>query len=147
MDRQSLIALARQKAEKYGLDGDLICAIIEQESNWDEWAIRYEPGFFTHYIQPIMASSHLSNSEANARSTSWGLMQVMGETAREYMFGGPFLSQLCDPDAGVDIGCKYFSALMGEVGNDVTKALLRWNGGGDPNYPSEVQARIATYNS
>lgn len=119
-----------------------MCAVIEQESNWDIWAIRYEPGFYEHYVKPM----NLSRSEANARSTSWGLMQVMGEVARELMFGGPFLSQLCDPDFGIEFGCRKLSALLGEVGNNIHAALLRYNGGGNPNYADEVLARTSRYN-
>lgn len=143
MDKQALVGLARQKAEKYGLDGDLVCAIVEQESNWNPWAIRYEPAFYTHYVEPL----NLGKTESAARATSWGLMQTMGEVAREYGFGGPFLSELCDPEIGLEIGCKYFSAIMGKVGNNVESALLRWNGGANPAYPSEVQARIPAYNA
>lgn len=146
MDKPAIIALARQKAEKYGLDGDLVCAIVEQESNppWDTWSTRYEPAFYAKYVQPM---PHLGATEANARATSWGLLQVMGQVAREYGFGGPHLSELCDPEIGLEMGCKYFSALMGKAGNNVNDALLRWNGGGNPKYPSEVMARIATYNA
>lgn len=147
MDKSALISLARQKAQKYGIDGDLVCAIIEQESAWNPWAIRFEPGFYEHYIVPIIQSQHLSKTEANARATSWGLMQTMGEVAREYGFGGTYLSALCDPESGIEIGCKYFSALLGKVGNNVDAALMRWNGGGAPNYPDEVKNRIPTYNA
>jgi soluble lytic murein transglycosylase-like protein len=144
-DKDSLIATTKMIADKYGIEGALACAIVEQESDWNPWAIRYEPAFFTHYIQPMMDTHHIGPQEANARSTSWGLMQLMGEVAREYGFGGPFLSELCDPETGLDMGCKYFSALMGEVGNDVDKALLRWNGGGNVAYGDQVKARIPTY--
>lgn len=146
IEKNEIIALARQKAEKYGIDGDLVCAIIEQESNWNPWAIRFEPAFYSRYVQPLRDQLHIGDSEANARATSWGLMQLMGEVAREYAFSGIFLSELCDPENGLEMGCKYFSAIMGKVANDVNAALLRWNGGGDAHYPDSVRARIPTYN-
>lgn len=142
IDKQALISLARQKAEKYGIDGDLACAIVEQESNWNPHAIRYEPGFYSRYVQP---QGGLGQTEMTSRAISWGLMQVMGQVAREYGFGGPFLSELCDPEMGLEFGCKFFSALMGKVGNNVDAALLRWNGGGNSFYPSQVKNRIPTY--
>lgn len=147
MDKPALIALARQKAEKYGLDGDLVCALVEQESDWGVWAVRYEPGFMRRYVAPMYTQGTMSATEAYSRSMSWGLLQIMGEVAREYGFTGPFLSELCDPETGLEWGCKYFSALMGKTSNNVNDALLRWNGGGNTKYPSEVMARIATYNA
>lgn len=147
MDKQALIGLARQKAQKYGLDGDLVCSLVEQESNWNPWAVRYEKGFFNNYIVPIIDSHHLSSTESVMRATSWGLMQVMGEVAREYGFGGTFLSELCDPDMGLEYGCKKLSSEMGRVGNNVEAALFKYNGGGNPNYPDEVLARVPTYNA
>src|SRR5580692_9066457 len=96
-----LLALARTAAEKHMLDPALVCAVVEQESGWDTHAIRYEPGFRTRYVAPLA----LPPSEEIARSISWGLMQLMGQVAREHGFTGKFLSALCDPAVGLDLGC------------------------------------------
>lgn len=144
MTRNEMISLAQDKAHQYGLDTALVCALVEQESSWNPWSIRYEPDFFAHYIQPLMDKQPLGATEATARATSWGLMQTMGEVAREYGFRGEFLSELCDPETGLDVGCKYLSALIGKE-KDINAALLRWNGGGNPKYPDQVKARIPTY--
>jgi hypothetical protein len=101
-----LIALARAAAAAHELDPALVCAVVEQESAWDTHAIRYEPGFRTRYVAPL----GLPPSEEVARSISWGLMQVMGQVAREHGFGGKFLSALCDPAVGLDIGCAVLDA-------------------------------------
>ena len=85
--RTDLIALARATAEAHQLDAALVCAICEQESAWNPWAIRYEPAFFAHYVAPQLAAGQISNTEAQARAFSWGLMQVMGQVAREHNFG------------------------------------------------------------
>ena len=101
-----LILLARAAATKHALDPALVCAIIEQESSWNPHAIRYEPGFRTRYVAPL----GLPPTEEIARSISWGLMQVMGQVAREHGFEGKFLSALCDPAIGLDIGCAALAA-------------------------------------
>ena len=101
MPPSDLIALARTAAAHHLLDPALVCAIIEQESAWNPHAIRYEPGFRTRYVAPM----GLPPTEEIARSISWGLMQVMGQVAREHGFTGKFLSALCDPALGLDIGC------------------------------------------
>ncbi|HKS82333.1 MAG TPA: transglycosylase SLT domain-containing protein [Candidatus Acidoferrales bacterium] len=96
-----LLALARTIAAQHALDPALVCAVIEQESAWDAHAIRYEPAFRVRYVAPL----GLPPSEEIARSISWGLMQVMGQVAREHGFTGKFLSALGDPAAGLDVGC------------------------------------------
>src|SRR5277367_3801144 len=101
-----LLALARAAAAKHGLDPALVCAVIEQESAWDAHAIRYESAFRARYVAPL----GLPPTEEIARSISWGLMQVMGQVAREHGFAGKFLSPLCDPAAGLDIGCAVLAA-------------------------------------
>lgn len=88
--KDELIALARAAATRYGLDADLVCAVIEQESNWKTFAIRYEDDFFNRYCFPLFKNPAISATEARARAFSWGLMQVMGQTAREFGYAGDF---------------------------------------------------------
>jgi soluble lytic murein transglycosylase-like protein len=135
------VALATKWATKYGLDPYLVCAVIEQESGWVPWAMRYEPAFFTRYIVPMNLADA---TEAQARSTSFGLMQIMGQTARERGFTSRFLTELCDPDTGVDLGCRKLQACFATHG-EPESALLCYNGGGDQEYPAQVLARVAHY--
>jgi hypothetical protein len=105
---------------------------------------------------------------------SWGLMQVMGQVAREHSHPGPdsaatsaaprrsdseggsalvgftlsdshALSLLCDPATGLEIGCRVLAAKLAASHGDVTRALLLWNGGGNPSYATEVLARMPRY--
>ncbi len=149
-------AKAVETARVYGLDPALVCAVVEQESGWDPWAMRYEPAFYERYIQPKVLRCEIRvPAEAHGRAISWGLMQVMGQTARENGFGGKFFSELCDPATGLDVGCrilrKYVEAshLGGNTtdppSGDVRPALLRWNGGGNPEYADQVIARLPKY--
>jgi soluble lytic murein transglycosylase-like protein len=149
--RADLIALARATAAAHQLDAALVCAICEQESAWNPWAIRYEPAFFTHYVAPQLAAGKISNTEAQARAFSWGLMQVMGQVAREHNFGAASstnatpLTQLCDPAYGLEIGCIVFAAKLASAHGDAAHALQIWNGGGNANYAAEVLARVGKY--
>lgn len=146
MTKEEMIALARATAAKHDLDEALVCAIVEQESGWNPWAMRYEPAFFAKYIGPLYARGKVSVTEAYARAFSWGLMQVMDEVARENGFDSHLWpSQLCDPPLGLEIGCIVFAAKLAKAGGDTAKALQLWNGGGNPNYFSEVLARIPNY--
>jgi len=144
-DRAALELLARSVANRHQLWPELILAIIEQESSFNPWAIRYEHAFFQKYILPQWVNSKLPNiTEAQARAFSWGLMQVMGQVAREHGFQGAFLAELCDPAVGLEVGCRVLAAKLAADGN-VTKALLLWNGGSNPGYPQQVLARAEKY--
>ena len=142
-----LITLARRAAAAQSLDPALVCAVVEQESAWNPWAVRYEPGFLSRYVAPLYTAGKLSATEAYTRSMSWGLMQVMGQVAREFGFEADSLPELCDPATGVDVGCTVLAKRMARARGDISAALLAWNGGGNPNYPAEVLARTRNYSS
>ena len=126
----NLIALARAAAAYHELDFTLpvssvlytgpalVCAMCEQESAWNTYAIRYEPGFRTRYVAPL----GLPPTEEIARSISWGLMQVMGQVAREHGFDGKFLSALCDPALGLDIGCAALASKLVTAAHEICAA-------------------------
>jgi soluble lytic murein transglycosylase-like protein len=136
-----LIALARSTATRHALDPALVCAVVEQESAWDAHAIRYEPAFRARYVAPL----GLPPTEEVAPSISWGLMQVMGQVAREHGFDGKFLTALCDPVTSLDLGCAVLAAKLSAAETNVQRGLDLWNGGGNPDYAPQVLARMARY--
>ena len=127
--------LAREAAGEFGLDSRLICALCEVESSWIPWAVRHEAGYewlvgfkkaelrdmpvsFMDIKQqwwkphPKLArimplySADLIQTELLAQQTSWGLMQIMGATARERGFRS-WLTELCDPAVNLEWGCRH----------------------------------------
>lgn len=140
-----LIVLARKAAAAQSLEPALVCAVVEQESAWNPWAMRYEPLFFAKYVASLYTNNKISATEAYARGFSWGLMQVMGQVARETGFDGLFLSTLCDPEQGLAIGCKVLRRKIEGMAGDTTRGLLAWNGGSNPAYPAQVLARKLHY--
>ncbi len=152
MPTENLLALAREAAAAHALDAALVCAVIEQESAWNPWAMRYEPAFYAKYVAPLCAgpdgigAGHaLSPTEAQARAFSWGLMQVMGQVARENGFSGRYLAELCDPAAGIAVGCTVLAKKLAAAKGDLNRGLLAWNGGGNAAYPAQVLARTSRY--
>jgi len=144
------VEFARAAAARHGLDPALVCAIVEQESAWNPWAVRYEPVFFAKYVAPLFAVAKIepaTNTEAYSRAFSWGLMQVMGQSARERGFTGNFLSKLCDPSTGLEAGCELFAHKLAVAGGKVDRALALWNGGANPDYAAQVLARAPAYSS
>src|SRR5690348_13026314 len=90
-----LLALAQRAADAHGLWPELVCAIVEQESAWNPWALRYEPAFYDRYIAPQIVRGAIAGvTESRARAFSWGLMQVIGQVAREHGFADASLASL-----------------------------------------------------
>lgn len=166
VSRDALEKIASDAAINAGLDPVDIKCIIEQESSWDQWAWNPEPAYkYLVNVQtkkpfrqltvqeriseippadfPVIAGDR--DQEWWAQQSSWGLMQVMGGAARESGFTGPYLPALLDPSLNVLIGCQWFLKKLRLAGQDLQKALLFWNGGGDKSYPAKVMARRSNY--
>lgn len=131
---------------KHALPPGILRAIAIQESAEMPWAGRYEPGFFRRYLEPyskanlpgVWPAGVSEATERSWRATSWGLMQVMGEVAREYGFTAPFLSMLCVPEIGVAYGASHLKAKLNKYGN-LEDALSAYNAG------SPTQANRESY--
>jgi soluble lytic murein transglycosylase-like protein len=143
--QSELVTLASKIATGAGLDPVLVCAVCEQESMWNPWAMRYEPAFMAKYVAPLYTNNKISANEAYARSFSWGLMQTMGQVAREQGYDRPFLSSLCDPEQGLTVGCQVLKKKLAMAEGDLVRGLLYWNGGANPLYPEQVLARRQHY--
>lgn len=66
-------------------------------------------GILQQIRRPLFTNNKINASEAWSRGYSWGLMQVMGQVARENGFTPvehPFLAELCDPEQGIAVGCR-----------------------------------------
>ena len=124
--------LAREAAGRYGLDPRLICALCEVESSWIPWAARHEAGYrWLYEFDPEKGGTdkytitdlrqnrwrpaiHIGTNPAGStmptelimQQTSWGLLQIMGATARERGFRS-WLTELCDPQVNLEWGCKH----------------------------------------
>jgi hypothetical protein len=65
--------------------------------------------------------------------------------ARECGFKSTFLTELCDPALGLEIGCLVLAAKLAAADGNVERALLLWNGGANAQYPEQVLARAEKY--
>lgn len=146
----------RRIATRHNLDAPLVLAVIGQESGGDPYAIRVERGFWRRYGSSAIAIFRRTASSDDDKwgtypdlaSTSYGLMQVMYVVAIERGMALRFPTQLCDPVIGIEAGCRHLRYCLDHTANNPTKALLRYNGGGDPDYPNKVFAwRSATLES
>jgi soluble lytic murein transglycosylase-like protein len=145
MTKDDMVALAKQKASAYQLDATLVCAVVEQESSWNPWSVRYEPGFMLKYVSPLYMDGRFSPTEAYCRSMSWGLMQIMGQTARELGFTLATLAELCDPPFGLEYGCRKLAECFKLANGSRIAALEKYNGGANVTYAAEVMNRVNNY--
>jgi hypothetical protein len=148
------VMMACEAADRNGVGRALVCAVCEEESGernvtdgsielWNPDSVRFEPAFLDKYVHP--ANPAKPTTEQLCQAMSFGLMQIMGQVARERGYNSKFLTGLCDPATGLEFGCRQLAVCMrlgGGVPNDV---LLHWNGGADLFYPSRVMDRMAKY--
>jgi soluble lytic murein transglycosylase-like protein len=140
-------------AAAYGLDPDLVAAIVEQESSGRFHAYRYEPNFYAKYLA---GKQEYEGREPREISASFGLMQVMYTTAREHGFvGEPW--ELFNPRVSLDYGCQHLASLLkwarshytglgsNEKAVTTRSALAAYNGGKSKNGPQNVPLRNAMY--
>lgn len=144
---RELVALAREQASRYDLDSRLVCAVVEQESSWNPYAIRVERRFWQQYGETYRQRypELLWLRYPDLFAASFGLMQVMYPVAVEHGFRGRYPTELCDPREGLNMGCKILRAKLDAAKGLLEEGLLRWNGGGRAEYPAEVLSRLSHY--
>jgi soluble lytic murein transglycosylase-like protein len=128
-------------AESYNLDPLIIAAVVLQESAGNPWVSRFEVGYFHRYVDAVPLRLYVpreitETTERMSRATSWGLMQIMGGTARQHGYK-KLLTQLLDPLENIELGALILANFLRNTGS-YTEALLRYNGGGRLQYASEV---------
>ena len=105
--------IADELSVELDIDYKLIMAIAKVESNYNQWACRYEPKWSYFYDVSGWAKL-LGQTEATERmqqATSWGPLQVMGSVAREHNFRG-YLSQLAVTNIGLRYGCLHLRKFL-----------------------------------
>ena len=111
-------------AQRYGVPPQLFHAIVQVESSGLAYATRYEPGYRWLWDVregrpyqgdpnnlPSKSRFCTSATELVGQRTSWGLVQIMGATARELGFQGPFLAELLDLKCNTNYGAMYLNRL------------------------------------
>lgn len=122
MVEEQLHSLIRENATNLGVPAALALAVCDVESGFNPYAMRYEPTY--RWLVRIPA---WTSTEQVGQRISWGLMQIMGATARELGFIGYF-PRLCEPAIGVQYGCRYLVMLYTKY-HDWTKAIAAYNAG------------------
>lgn len=142
MTRDACLELCKHIAPRYGFEPLLLLALIEQESSYDEKAIRLENGYFRKYVKP----QGFSASVSVLLSASYGLTQCMGLTLYEMGFFQPTKSYdiarqideyILEPATQIDYGARWLQKKQGS--GTIEDGLRRYNGSAA--YPPQVFAR------
>lgn len=132
MNSHELSGLICATAEIHRLPVKLVQAIVQVESGGNPWAVRYESAFYAAYVK---GRGHKvwhgcsRETEERMRATSFGPMQIMGQTARELGFDEPFLTALCAPLQGLEWGCRYLAKQIQRYGGDPESGVAAYNAG------------------
>lgn len=126
-------------SKRYDVNPQLVAGIVYVESSGNPNAVRFEPKFFERVKNLPQLSGYVpknctKETEQILRSTSFGLMQIMGETARNRGFRGEFLTDLLEPEVNLDLGVQFFAELL-RGSDDPRLALFKFNAGPAAKYP------------
>lgn len=159
--REKLVVMVRSAAKEESLDPALVCAIVDEESNWEANTFAMDAEFLARHVR--LLRQVMLPTEAIGRSTRFGLMQIYGQVARELGFLNTFDS-LCNPTVGLIWGCRHLAGLMRQVREEakqqnsesntadpvseldiVRGTLVRWNHSSDKKYADRVIAKVSKY--
>lgn len=90
-------------AERHGVDGLLVAAVVEAESSFQPCAVSHRGAI--------------------------GLMQLMPATAGARYLNPAAQRELCTPKLNLDLGTRYLSHLLKRYGGDLELALAAYNAG------------------
>lgn len=116
-------------SEIFEIDPNLVAAIIQTESAGNPWRIRLEPTY-AYLNAPERWAKRLGiskESEVCCQKISFGLMQLMGGTARDMGYE-EHLIELVDPTIGIYWGCKYLASRISKY-KSVKAAVASYNAG------------------
>jgi soluble lytic murein transglycosylase-like protein len=114
---------------KYDIPSEWVKGIITQESNWDPFAVRYEPTYsYLFHVSEYANRLGISiQTETQCQKMSWGLGQLMGALARELGHQGQ-MGLLFDLNINIDLLSKRLAQLkkISPIPDDV---FAMYNGG------------------
>ena len=106
--KPEITAAIQEAALSAGLPISIVRGVVCTESSGNPDATKWEPGFYKHYIKGKFPDDDYHSE--HGRAVSWGLMQIMGQVARERGFKGDF-RELLQPEVGLYWGCRQLSVL------------------------------------
>jgi len=117
-------------ATNHNVDAFIIAAIIQKESEGDQYACRYE-GHYKYLFKPqfFAKKNRISlETETTLQKTSFGLMQIMGAVAREDGHEKELVELAAKPELALDLSVKHFKKFLDKYGK-LEDAVSAYNAG------------------
>lgn len=118
-------------ARSYDMDVNLIAAMVMQETGGGAWKTEFEPDFkYLYKVTEFALGRGITEiTETIHQKTSWGLLQIMGASAREIGFRGD-IPELARPAVGLKWGCIKLRAVFDKYGKNAQADIAAaWNHG------------------
>lgn len=129
MSQDAIEEILQASALATQVDSKWVKAIICQESQWNQYAVRFEPGYRWLYYPQIFSKHYLISldTETTTQKMSWGLGQIMGALAREQGHKG-LMAELLKPEVNIKHICIRLKKLktISPLAEDV---FAMYNGG------------------
>jgi soluble lytic murein transglycosylase-like protein len=131
--------LIQKYAAKYNLDPFVVAGIIYQESAGKPKAYRFEPGIYKSTSKKFLPL------EASTQATSFGLMQVLGSTARWLCHYTAPCWEMIDAETSIDLGCQCFAYYLAKAKGDIAQALAFYNTGSRPKSETDYDDKVLSH--
>lgn len=135
--------LIQNECTKYKVPVPIAASVVWQESKGESKATRFELKFFNTrlllktrsqlagYVPPQNPANPRNFvsliTEKQKRATSYGVFQVLGETARSVLrYDGTFLQDISFPELNVSLGVKYLHLMHTKYALGVKDDLSSW---------------------
>lgn len=130
LENAALLSLIVSTARGVQVPPELVLAIIEIESGGDPYAAKINPTYPYTMMQAKRPAGCSVDVERMFQKTAWGLMQVMGATARGLGFDG-WLSELVVPETNVRLGIEFLGRKMSQYfeRDGIEGVVAAYNGG------------------
>lgn len=137
--------LITASATLYKINPNWVCALIEKESSWNTYAVRYEPNY-TDINAPASFAKNAPctvATEITCQRMSWGLGQLMGSVARKQGLDG-MISELLNPAINILHMCMLINSLQ-KIDSSSQAVFAMYNGGPKFRYISFGKFRNQDY--
>ena len=130
LENAALLGLIVSTARGVQAPPELVLGIIEAESGGDPHATKINSTYPYTMMQAKRPAGCSVDMERIFQKTAWGLMQVMGATARELGFDG-WLSELVNPETNVRLGIEFLGRKMSQYfeRDGIEGVVAAYNGG------------------
>lgn len=135
--------LVRRLALEHGLDPTLLAGLVQVESRGEPLALRTEARYL---LNPVLlreagafsaAHGQIPSrlTETTLRACSFGLLQILGQVAREQGFAARWLTALLDPVTNLRLGCQMLTQRLPRFSGNLDWLIASWNAGPGVTWP------------